>query len=201
MSCPADGETITITPRPGSPPAIARSLLSNVPPAQADTVPTAQVPRAVPPSPAIVDLLQVDPVPLDQPLTQFVASQIARAVLNGVATRIGVHPHQTTTFAIRFPLPDVDRERYAAQLAEVAARTGWTVTVHPYAQEQALLAALPANLALARSPSVYQEQRQIVVYCDEPLDSTTEHAYAAAYAAATGGWQLVIRAADQGTVV
>ncbi len=47
---------------------------------------------------------------------------------------------------------------------------------------------------------MYQEQRQIVVYCDEPVDATAEHAYTTAFAAATGGWQLIIRRADQGAV-
>ena len=200
VRCPADGEMIAITPRPGSTPAIAHGPLSDAPPAQRNAVPVDRVPQVVSPAPAIIDLTTADTVPPAQPLTQFVASQIAHAVLNGAATRIGVHPHQPATFVIRFPLPEVDRERYATQLAEVAIRTGWTVTVHPNAQMQALLAALPPDLALARSPSVYQEQRQVMVYCDEPVDATAEHEYTTAFAAATGGWQLIIRSADQGAV-
>ena len=130
--------------------------------------------------------------PVTAPITQFFASQIAREILGPAAIRISVDNAQPNTFIVRFPLPDADQHRYADALKQVTDRTGWNVTVYPRPQQQALMNAVPKELPIQGNPSIYFEERQLLVQCPAFIEPALRQQYVADFAKATGGWQLII---------
>jgi Cft2 family RNA processing exonuclease len=103
---------------------------------------------------------------------------------------------QAGVLILRFEFPDVARERYAAQLAELARDTGWQVQVHPQPHQGALdaaaRAALPAGLTLVGAPSLATATREVTLRCRGEADPAAVEAARAAFAEKTG-WGLVVR--------
>ncbi|MEW6423242.1 MAG: MBL fold metallo-hydrolase [Bacillota bacterium] len=68
-----------------------------------------------------------------------------------------------------FHFPQTAAVRYQKELAELAAATGWAVELHPEAHHGALNVLvhrlLPEGWTLLKTPSIYREQRQVVVRC------------------------------------
>jgi uncharacterized protein len=105
---------------------------------------------------------------------------------------------QAGILTLRFEFPDVARERYAGQIAELARSTGWQVQVHPQPHQGALdaaaRAALPQGLALVGAPSLAAPTREVTLRCRGEADPAAIEAARAAFAELTG-WRLVIRGA------
>lgn len=130
-------------------------------------------------------------------LNQRRATDMVRDTLGDACYKISVHAERQT-LQVRFFFPDVAREHYAPQLADLAEQTGWQIEVAPETHQGALLETvqrmLPAQVALARTPSVHRDTRQVVAHC-QPVPSDDEAAALADAFAAETGWQLVLEGA------
>ncbi len=103
---------------------------------------------------------------------------------------------QAGILILRFEFPDVARDRYADQIAELARGSGWQVQVHPQPHQGALdaaaRAALPQGLALIGAPSLALPTREVMLRCRGEADPAAIEAARAAFAELTR-WSLVIR--------
>jgi Cft2 family RNA processing exonuclease len=97
------------------------------------------------------------------------------------------------TLTVRFHFPEAARERYAETLSDLAARTGWQITVYPEPHqgemEKLVRRVLPAGLLLSGAPSLYREERRAVVRCQGTAEDDALREAQQAFAAATG-WSL-----------
>jgi hypothetical protein len=100
------------------------------------------------------------------------------------------------TLTVRFHFPDAARERYADILTDLAARTGWQITVYPEPHqgemEKLVRRVLPAGLLLSGAPSLYREERRAVIRCQGSAEDDALHEAQQAFAAASG-WSLDIQ--------
>lgn len=100
---------------------------------------------------------------------------------------------------LRFPFPDVARDRYAEQIAALQERTGWQVTVYPQVNQSELVALvqrlLPEHLSMMGRPALYPQERTIVVRYRGTLDQSVQVA-AQQEVALTTGWKLELQALD-----
>jgi Cft2 family RNA processing exonuclease len=93
---------------------------------------------------------------------------------------------------LTFDFPDVAQTRCADELADLAARTGWTLEVAPEANQAALnalvAACLPAGWEVRKGPAIHRVERRVAVTVAPPNDAARaqREAIAAAFAAISG---------------
>jgi len=100
---------------------------------------------------------------------------------------------------LRFPFPDVARDRYAEAIATLQERTGWQVSVYPQVNQAELVALvqrlLPDDLTTVGRPALYPQERLIIVRYRGALEHSAQVA-AQQEVALTTGWQLELQALD-----
>ncbi len=108
--------------------------------------------------------------PLLEPLNQHDALLLAQRILSGLPGYYKTSlDFATSTLLLRFHFPKVAQTRYAEELAQVQARTGWSVRLHPTAHQQALVdmaqRLLPVGLTCHGTPSLLLAQEAVRVNC------------------------------------
>lgn len=127
------------------------------------------------------------------------ALTVVRQQLRGDAapTRIGADQGRGV-LTLRFAFPDVAEAHHQEQLRALAARTGWSITVWPQPNHQALfdaaVAALPAGVQVVGVPSLQAATRTVIVAV-RGAAADAEVAQAAAAFQARTGFGLVVRGA------
>lgn len=104
---------------------------------------------------------------------------------------------------LSFDFPDVARRSHQGVLAELGARSGWAIAVHPEANHARLAAEAlrlaPAGWPSGRSPAIFRDERRVVVFKDPALPDDPELAARAAEEFKTvTGWTLAFREDDAG---
>lgn len=136
------------------------------------------------------------PGPRTKRLSQQEAIAVAQKMFHAMPDfyKAGVEV-ATARLILRFYFPTVAEKRYTAQCAELEAKTGWQVHIHPTVQQGALIEAarrlLPEGVSMYGTPSLYQEQQVMIVRCtgkvaEEMLQELQHH-----FAEETG-WQLEV---------
>jgi len=96
---------------------------------------------------------------------------------------------------IHFHFPDAVKQRYAAQLAALAAQTGWRVFVYPHVQQRALIAAvtrlLPEGITITGAPSLYEQYRILSLAVTGALDKDAKQIIQTSFTEETG-WKLEV---------
>jgi hypothetical protein len=100
------------------------------------------------------------------------------------------------TLTVRFHFPDAARERYTETLSDLAARTGWQITVYPEPHQgemdKLVRRVLPAGLLLNGAPSLHRDERRAVVRCQGSAEDDALREAQQAFAAASG-WSLDVQ--------
>ena len=82
--------------------------------------------------------------------------------------KAGAEP-ASATLLLRFHFPAVAQKRYAEQLAQLEAQTGWHVRLHPAVHHQALVEMarrlLPEGITSNGTPSLHLDRETVRVYC------------------------------------
>ncbi len=104
---------------------------------------------------------------------------------------------------LHFHFPQMARERYAEQLARLAAQTGWRIELHPRVHQKALIeqarVLLPADVGVVGKTSVYQDQQCLSISCAGPLREEDQQEIERRFTELTG-WHLeVVRVAEEGS--
>jgi Cft2 family RNA processing exonuclease len=101
-----------------------------------------------------------------------------------------------------FLFPDIARQRLVETLEKIAARTGWSIHIHPEAHMGALTdqvaSCLPAGCQQLRTPSVYREKQEVAVQCRVTGVTEEQLMQAGERFRAETGWQLVINGQTYG---
>jgi len=103
-------------------------------------------------------------------MNQHEALQLANRLLSDLPGfyKAGAEP-ASATLLLRFHFPSVTQTRYAEQLAQLEAQTGWHVRLHPAVQHQALVEMarrlLPEGLTSNGTPSLHLDRETVRVYC------------------------------------
>ena len=96
---------------------------------------------------------------------------------------------------IHFHFPDAVKQRYAAQLAALAAQTSWRVFVYPHVQQKALFAAatrlLPEGITITGAPSLYEQYRILSLTITGALGEDVKQTVQANFTEETG-WKLEV---------
>ena len=102
------------------------------------------------------------------------------------------------TLVLRFYFPDIAHERAAHQIAAIAERTGWNVSVYDQPHQAALVdqvrQVLPDGLSMIGQPSLWREVRSLTASYRGEADTEALAAAEDAFAQTTG-WTLVLRRA------
>ncbi len=102
-------------------------------------------------------------------MNQHEALQMAQRLLSDLPGfyKAGAEP-ASATLLLRFHFPAVAQTRYAEQLAQLEAQTGWHVRLHPAVQHQALVEMarrlLPEGLTSNGTPSLHLDRETVRVY-------------------------------------
>ncbi len=111
------------------------------------------------------------PQEIRQPaMNQHDVLQLAQRLLSDLPGfyKAGAEP-ASATLLLRFHFPAVAQERYAEQIAQLEAQTGWHVRLHPAVHHQALIAMarllLPEGLTSNGTPSLHLDRETVRVYC------------------------------------
>ena len=102
-------------------------------------------------------------------MNQHEALQMAHRLLSDLPGfyKAGAEP-ASATLLLRFHFPTVAQKRYAEQLAQLEAQTGWHVRLHPAVQHQALVEMarrlLPDGLTSNGTPSLHLDRETVRVY-------------------------------------
>ncbi len=103
-------------------------------------------------------------------MNQHEALQMAQRLLSALPGfyKAGAEP-ANATLLLRFHFPAAAQTRYAEQLAQLEAQTGWLVRLHPAVHHQALvemaLRLLPEGLTSNGTPSLHLDRETVRVYC------------------------------------
>lgn len=133
---------------------------------------------------------------ISKPLPLHHAMSFIRSKMDELGGIIKVSANQDErTLILRFPFPDVIKERYADQVANLAEQTGWNVTIHSEVHQGKLIAeaqqALPESVDIVGSPAIYREKHEVFVRyrgtLDEATLATAQHTFLE-----TTGWKLNI---------
>jgi len=118
----------------------------------------------------IEDILEPQPEITQPEMNQHEALQLAQTLLSDLPGfyKAGAEP-ASVTLLLRFHFPAVAQTRYAEQLAQLEAQTGWHVRLHPAVQHQALVEMarrmLPEGLTSNGTPSLHLDRETVRVYC------------------------------------
>jgi Cft2 family RNA processing exonuclease len=111
------------------------------------------------------------PQEIRQPaMNQHDVLQLAQRLLSDLPGfyKAGAEP-ASATLLLRFHFPAVAQERYAEQIAQLEAQTGWHVRLHPAVHHQALIEMarrlLPEGLTSNGTPSLHLDRETVRVYC------------------------------------
>ncbi|HYB01175.1 MAG TPA: MBL fold metallo-hydrolase [Ktedonobacteraceae bacterium] len=103
-------------------------------------------------------------------MNQHEALQLTQRLLGDLSDfyKAGADP-ANATILLRFYFPAVAQTRYAEQLAQLEAQSGWHVRLHPTAQHQALVEMarqlLPEGITSNGTPSIHLDRETVRVYC------------------------------------
>src|SRR5437588_985247 len=103
-------------------------------------------------------------------MNQHEALQLAQRLLSDLPGfyKAGAEP-ASATLLLRFHFPAVAQTRYAEQFAQLEAKTGWHVRLHPAVHHQALVEMarrlLPEGLTSNGTPSLHLDRETVRVYC------------------------------------
>jgi hypothetical protein len=126
------------------------------------------------------------------------AAQMVQDILKDACYKVSVHT-TTQTLTARCFFPDIVRATYAAPLRDLEQQIGWTIAIHPETHQGALREMiqelLPTSVELIRPPSLYREERQIIVSYRGKL-TEKQHTELVATISRQTGWQLLLMAAD-----
>lgn len=143
----------------------------------------------------------VVPVKNAEPMNQHDAIQLAQQMASTLPgyTKAGGDV-AAKTLLLRFSFPLVAQTRHADLFAELEARTGWRVRLHPTTNQQALTEMarrlLPPGLACEGTPSLYLDQQMVMVNYAGHADAETLQEAQQRFFAETG-WQLHLIASGE----
>jgi Cft2 family RNA processing exonuclease len=134
--------------------------------------------------------------PVQTRLDQHAAIATAQSILRGQPgyLKVGAEPGRWILHA-RFHFPEIARQRFADLFAEIEARTGWLVQVPDGVHQEALARmarqVLPQGLSQASTPSIYHNQRAVLLQCKGEAPQEEVLAAQQRFEEETG-WQLTI---------
>ena len=118
----------------------------------------------------IEDTLEPQPEIRQPEMNQHEALQLAQRLLSDLPGfyKVGAEP-LSATLLLRFHFAAVAQTRYAEQLAQLEAQTGWHVRLHPTVHHQALVEMarrlLPEGFTSNGTPSLHLDRETVRVYC------------------------------------
>lgn len=128
-------------------------------------------------------------------LDQHGAIQVAQSLLRGQSGYVKVGAGSDGTLYARFHFPEIARQRYAEIFKEVEKQTGWRVQVQDGIHQEALAEmarrVLPEGLTPSNTPSIYQNQRTVLLQTKGEASQEAVLAAQQKFSAETG-WQLTI---------
>jgi hypothetical protein len=126
------------------------------------------------------------------------AAQMVRDILKDACYKVSIHA-DTHRLTARCFFPDVVQTAYAVPLRDLEQQIGWTVEIHPETHQGALREmiqeVLPHSIELIRPPSIYRQERQIMLPYRGTL-TEKQHTELVATISRQTGWQLLLMAAD-----
>src|SRR6266446_5920115 len=97
---------------------------------------------------------------------------------------------------VHFHFPDIAKERYAQQIADLAGKTGWKVYLYPYVHQKALIEAarrlLPEGIGVNGKASLYQDSRTLTLTCTGSIPAAEREDIQQQFSTETG-WTLDLR--------
>jgi hypothetical protein len=97
---------------------------------------------------------------------------------------------------VHFHFPDIARERYLQQIADLANETGWKVYLYPYVHQKALIEAarrlLPEGVGVHGKASLYQDSRTLTLTCTGSIPAAEREDIQQQFSTETG-WTLDLR--------
>ena len=97
---------------------------------------------------------------------------------------------------VHFHFPDIAKERFAQQIADLAGKTGWKVYLYPYVHQKALIEAarrlLPAGVGVNGKASLYQDSRTLTLTCTGSIPAEEREDIQQQFSIETG-WTLDLR--------
>ncbi len=132
-------------------------------------------------------------------LDHSTASGVARTLFSDEPGLYRVSADQQQgILTLRFAFPDVACQQYASRFRQLAEQTGWQVVTYPEPNQEALKAAavalLPDGATLVKQPSVYSEERRVLVRYKGAVEEEALRQARATFTERTG-WRLELRAA------
>jgi Cft2 family RNA processing exonuclease len=110
--------------------------------------------------------------------------------------RVGADANKGILF-VHFHFPDIARERYIQQIADLANTTGWKVYFYPYVHQKALIEAarrfLPPEIGVHGKASLYQDSRTLTLTCTGSIPAAEREDIQQQFSIETG-WTLDLRA-------
>jgi hypothetical protein len=126
------------------------------------------------------------------------AAQMVRNILKDTCYKVSVHTDAQTLTARCF-FPDVVCATHASTLRDLEQQIGWKIAIHPETHQGALREMirelLPTSIELIRPPSLYREERQVIVPYRGTL-TEKQHTELVLTVSRQTGWQLLLMAAD-----
>jgi hypothetical protein len=109
--------------------------------------------------------------------------------------RVGADANKGILF-VHFHFPDIARERYLQQIADLANETGWKVYLYPYVHQKALIEAarrlLPEGVGVHGKASLYQDSRTLTLTCTGSIPAAEREDIQQQFSTETG-WTLDLR--------
>jgi len=97
---------------------------------------------------------------------------------------------------VHFHFPDIAKERYAQQIADLAGKTGWKAYLYPYVHQKALIEAarrlLPEGVGVHGKASLYQDSRTLTLTCTGSIPAEEREDIQQQFSIETG-WTLDLR--------
>jgi len=97
---------------------------------------------------------------------------------------------------VHFHFPDIAKERYVQQIADLANKTGWKVYLYPYVHQLALIEAarrlLPEGVVVNGKASLYQDSRTLTLTCSGSIPAERREGIREQFSVETG-WTLDLR--------
>jgi Cft2 family RNA processing exonuclease len=137
---------------------------------QGVTIVTARAPGSADESHEIADKAGSSQEISQPAMNQYDALQLAQRLLSDLPGfyKAGAEA-SSATLLLRFHFPAIAQQRYAAQIAQLEAQTGWHVRLHPAVHHQALVEMarhlLPEGLTSNGTPSLHLDRETVRVYC------------------------------------
>jgi hypothetical protein len=99
---------------------------------------------------------------------------------------------------VHFHFPEIAKQRYGQQIADLAGKSGWKVYLYPYVHQKALIEAarrlLPAGVEASGKASLYQDSRTLTLTCSGSISAEEREDIRQRFSIETG-WTLDLRTA------